>query len=208
MQPHALPAEDGPATAVSAGDATAGSSATPASAKPQAPASMPGAALSTAESTTRDWHYSLLDRDQDLLLVVSVSGELLHASDAFSKILGLSPSAMMGMPVYAIVHPEDATVVHELLYSSDAQRGGSRDVSLRLKRENGTYAWIHFRGRLHLGTEGTAGTFVCVGREYSCRNAMHTSGITNNIQSNEFVSRHNLFGIFTYSSGSVKQLLG
>lgn len=75
------------------------------------------------------------------LATVVQSGEIIDASPALARLFGASPSALLGSPLSAHLHSQDAARYARFLAGAFASDGRSPRMRLRLKRDGGG-AWV------------------------------------------------------------------
>ena len=83
---------------------------------------------------------ALLDNASDVLLRTSNNGVFEWISQSVVDVLGFTPTQLIGTPVSALVHPDDAQRVaryHEGIVAGVPQR-----FEVRLRHSDGTYRWV------------------------------------------------------------------
>ena len=107
----------------------------------------------------------------DLILRLSVEGELRFASAASAPLLGLEPAALTGRSVFDFVLPGDRQVLAESL-SDAAALGRPASAEIRMLKAGGGVAWVEFRcDPVQDGAWGKCADIVAVGRDTSVRRA-------------------------------------
>ncbi|KAG6900459.1 hypothetical protein C0995_003658 [Termitomyces sp. Mi166 len=136
---------------------------------PLLPASTTSTSSAVSSSTMNNpLSLILLEYAPDFILVVSLKGAFLYVAPAVSRVLGHSPSALVGRSISDLAHPEDvvplerqlkesSTLVNVIVPSSNdnaseyhQQHAKLIDVLFRARTKHGSYVWVEARGRLHV----------------------------------------------------------
>jgi cell cycle sensor histidine kinase DivJ len=107
----------------------------------------------------------------DLILRLSVEGEIRFASAASAPLLGMLPADLMGRSVFDFVLPGDKAVLADSLRDAAAV-GRPASAEVRMMKVTGGIAWVEFRlDPVCDGAWGKDADIVAVGRDTSVRRA-------------------------------------
>lgn len=170
------------------------------------------AALRTSEEQYR----MLADYATDMISRHSIDGRYLYVSPASERILGYPPAELVGRLAYDFFHPDDIAAIrqnHEMIINTSDTVGA---ITYRLRRKDGSYAWIETTSRTIRDTETGAPTeIIAVSRDVTARRkaaeALRASEaryrlITEN--SSDLITIIDMERRFVYISPSVRPLLG
>ncbi|MCB9797569.1 MAG: PAS domain-containing protein [Alphaproteobacteria bacterium] len=90
----------------------------------------------------------------------SLAGIYLYANEAFRRVLGHAPDALIGLPAYALIHPDDLEAVsqhHEQALEASPDWG----VTYRIRRADGGWTWLQTHTEIVHGS-GDGGEDVLV----------------------------------------------
>ena len=73
-----------------------------------------------------------------------MTGAIVYASPSWAH-LGWKPADLAGVPVLELIHPDDARLATEA-WNEVADGTDVDAVTVRLRRENGSYAWFEVNG--------------------------------------------------------------
>ena len=111
---------------------------------------------------------TLVQHGSDLILILGAQGEIRYASESASRICGRAPQDLLLTDVNAIVHPDDAQLLHEAITSSLESSGLSTNVDVRVRHLDGT--WQHLACVIrNLTDQPTIGGLVLNGRDVTER---------------------------------------
>jgi diguanylate cyclase (GGDEF)-like protein/PAS domain S-box-containing protein len=82
---------------------------------------------------------AVVESSGDLLFVLDHRGRLLHIGESITRILGLEPAALQGLPMTAIVHQEDAAACEAFVEARDESR-----LRLRITTIDGSWRIIEW----------------------------------------------------------------
>jgi len=102
-----------------------------------------------AELALRDseMRYRLLaENATDVIARHGPSGQWLYVSPATQAVLGYEPEQLIGQNSFDFIHPEDRARVRALLEEMRAQ-GQPQFATFRVRRADGSYAWLDVAGR-------------------------------------------------------------
>ncbi|KAK7959053.1 uncharacterized protein PG986_003907 [Apiospora aurea] len=91
---------------------------------------------------TPAWNQMLLENVDALVQVLSLKGNIAYAS-ASHKRLGYGAGDLLGKPMDRLYHPSDVAVLMRELKNIETS---DLDLTLRLKRQSGEYAWFQSTG--------------------------------------------------------------
>jgi PAS domain S-box-containing protein len=121
------------------------------------------AALRRSEEEFR----TLAEGASDLISRHAADGTILYVSPACRTILGFEPQELVGRPNREFFHPEEAERVLGAVREA-ARTGAVRSETFRVRRKDGSYAWVESRFRA-LRENGRAVEFVAVTRDVTER---------------------------------------
>ena len=90
---------------------------------------------------------SLVQNSSDVVVVITPDGVVSYESDAVHRVLGHDPSAGIGRPFEARVHPEEVGWLRSLLHGLAGSRGGEQTSELRLRHADGGWRWVEAIGQ-------------------------------------------------------------
>ncbi|WP_019142962.1 PAS domain S-box protein [Noviherbaspirillum massiliense] len=92
-------------------------------------------------------HRLLAENSSDLLSHHAPDGSFIYASPSFERVLGYTPSEMLGTNIYEHVHPDDAQVIQEEWRTQICSGSDSGLIEFRLRHKKGHYIWVGSKGR-------------------------------------------------------------
>ena len=93
----------------------------------------------------------LAENSSDMISKHDTHGIFLYVSPACKTILGYEPEELTGTSIAQLIHPEDASVVLELLNAQNWQNINIT-VPYRARHRNGEYIWLETTARLFFDT--------------------------------------------------------
>ena len=108
------------------------------------------------------------DRTSDVYWTADANGNLTYVAPQVSRLLERSPSELVGVPVRALVHEQDAPQLASLRETLLAN-APSRTVTYRLVRANGDVVWVDATVHVVLSSDDAAVTFAGVWRDVTDR---------------------------------------
>src|SRR5918997_1605023 len=113
---------------------------------------------------------SLVQNSSDLVTIVAPDGSILYASDSAQRIVGFTPSELVGTSVLEYVDRADIERVRGLLQNGDGRANGvvAGPTEFRLRRPDGTSVWLEAVGT-NLLTDNTIRGIVLNARDVSER---------------------------------------
>jgi PAS domain S-box-containing protein len=121
----------------------------------------------TAESVDDAVRRLVVERSHDLVTLCDPSGAIVYASPSWAG-LGSDPALLVGVPVLDVIHPDDAgkatSAWNEVTSGTDVD-----GVTIRIRRENGSYGWFEVNGSAVRGAEGELRFLLGTARDVSER---------------------------------------
>ncbi len=127
-------------------------------------------ALSASERRFR----SLVQNSSDLVTIVAPDGSILYASDSAERIVGYSPTSLVGTTLMDYLAPDDAEQLRALLQNGDGTLSGTGPLEFCLRRSDGTPVWLEAVGT-NLLTDPTIRGIVLNARDVSERKRADTA---------------------------------
>jgi len=94
----------------------------------------------------------LAENSSDMISKHDANGVFIYVSPACRTLLGYEPNELKGTAVTALVHPEDADQIIELL-ATPAQSDITTTIPYRARRKNGEYVWLETTARIFFDQE-------------------------------------------------------
>lgn len=85
---------------------------------------------------------SLIENGSDLILVVSVSGNILYASPSSVRILSHPPETLTGRPLWEIVSSEDVSAARLIVGGNHVSPATNQPFELHFRRQDGTFCLL------------------------------------------------------------------
>src|SRR5918999_1489208 len=113
---------------------------------------------------------SLVQNSSDLVTIVAPDGSILYASDSAERIVGYSPSELVGTSLLQYLDQNDVEPVRGLLQNRNGRAAASVEgpTEFQLRRADGTPVWLEAVGT-NLLTDSTIGGIVLNARDVSER---------------------------------------
>ena len=113
---------------------------------------------------------SLVQNSSDLVTIVAPDGSILYASDSAERIVGYSPSELVGTSLLDYLEQDDVEPVRGLLQNGAGKHSASvaGPIEFRLRRADGTPVWLEAVGT-NLLTDSTIRGIVLNARDVSER---------------------------------------
>ena len=89
---------------------------------------------------------SLLENGSDIIMVLSADGSIKYASPSVERVLGFTPESLLGQPVTALLHPEDAVLAQTGLAKA-IETGETAVLECRVRHSNGSWRVLENAGR-------------------------------------------------------------
>src|SRR5215475_1833983 len=103
---------------------------------------------------------ALLDSSCESLAVLDSSRTVSHANEGFARVLGYSPSEVLGNTLDSLHHPTELQYVLDSFGELQSERGQKRSGRCRLRSKEGSWLWFDFEIANHLHTPGIEGWLV------------------------------------------------
>lgn len=110
------------------------------------------------------------ERSSDIILLTSSGGKALYASPSVRKIMGYDPAEIIGQLPQSFIHPEDIPVLEEAI-PRIVQGSMHVEITLRMKRKDGTWADVEFSASPATHNGQVTGIQV-IGRDVTARKHM------------------------------------
>lgn len=108
------------------------------------------AALKDAENRFR----SYVEKSSDIFVTLNASFKYEYVSPNISKLLGYSPSEVIGLDNFDIIHPEDHEVVLKAQSAADGEIGKATRSVFRALHKNGSTRWVEANGKVENTDQG------------------------------------------------------
>ncbi len=116
---------------------------------------------SARELERREQYFrALIENARDIITVLDARGRILYQSPSHARVLGTEPGKRVGKDVFARVHPDDRARVRECLARLAAEPGGTAQMEIRIRHENGEYRVIDARAQNLLHDPAVRGIVV------------------------------------------------
>jgi len=109
--------------------------------------------------TVEQFHSSFEESGIGMALL-SIDGRWLRVNRAVSDLLGRAPEDLIGLPVEAAIHPDDASAGREAMRLLQAGECRTYTMELRCVRPSGAVVWALVNVSLVPGPEGEPGHFI------------------------------------------------
>lgn len=110
----------------------------------------------------------LAENSSDMISRHDTNGIFLYVSPACRTILGYEPDELTGTPLTALIHPEDATQITDLL-ATPARDDITATISYRARRKNDEYVWLETTARLFFDKNRQSKEFQASSRDITER---------------------------------------
>jgi PAS domain S-box-containing protein len=126
----------------------------------------------TAETVDDAVRRLVVERSHDLVTLCDLTGAIVYASPSWSS-LGWKPTELTGVRVLEVIHPDDAVAATEAW--NEVAAGTDVDaVTIRLKRESGSFAWFEVNGSSVRDDEGKLRFLLGTARDVSEREELRS----------------------------------
>ncbi|MBD3256017.1 MAG: PAS domain S-box protein [Candidatus Lokiarchaeota archaeon] len=99
------------------------------------------------EKTMKVGLESILDHIDDLIICISLEGEIILANCLITKILGYNKEYITGQDFFSLLSPEDKVKVKSA-FEKDNPKGQSINLPLRIKNKEGNYKNFNFTAKI------------------------------------------------------------
>ncbi|MBM3475636.1 MAG: PAS domain S-box protein [Armatimonadetes bacterium] len=121
-------------------------------------------ALADSESRWR----ALVEHGSDVMAVIDPSGAIAFISPSVQRILGYPPKDLVGVSVFALIHPQDRPAVQSVFARRLRERGVGEPTPFRIGAQDGH--WRHFEATgTNPGPEAAVGGLIVVARDVTAR---------------------------------------
>ena len=93
----------------------------------------------------QEWYRCLADQASDIIILYNSEGEVLFASDALQRLLGLAPADIGGGRFVQYVHPDDLHEANRLIINPAP--GETLTATYRIRHNDGHYLWLESTSR-------------------------------------------------------------
>jgi len=94
-----------------------------------------------------EYFRSLIEQAMDIIAVLDPEGALRYASPSVLPLLGYAPEDLVGLSIFALVHPDDVDETLRVFSEGVATGHGGRLLELRLRHKDGTFRHLEAIGR-------------------------------------------------------------
>ena len=94
-----------------------------------------------------EYFRSLIEQAMDIIAVLDAEGTLRYASPSVLPLLGYAPEDLVGLSIFALVHPDDVDATLRVFSEGVATGRGGRFLELRLRHKDGTFRHLEAIGR-------------------------------------------------------------
>ena len=157
---------------------------------------------------------ALVEYSSDLISVMGADGRLRFVSPASTRLLGIAPEDVTGLPALDLVHPDDRVRVTAILATARGSDAPPEPIELRLQQANGRWRWFEVVVNDASG-EPDVGGLVIHARDVTDRKAAETRLAENEARFRSLVQNaSDLIMVVdealsvTYVSPSVARVLG
>ena len=103
---------------------------------------------------------TLIEKSADLLIVLDSKGTITFAGPSVTDVLGFPPEEVLGVGVFAFVHPDDVVRVRTQFRELRGQPGVAARVELRARHRNGSWRVLDAVQRSLFHVDGVGGMVV------------------------------------------------
>nr|5Y7Y_B Chain B, Aryl hydrocarbon receptor nuclear translocator [Bos taurus] len=147
--------------------------------------------------TDQELKHLILEAADGFLFIVSCeTGRVVYVSDSVTPVLNQPQSEWFGSTLYDQVHPDDVDKLREQLSTSE-NMGSRRSFICRMRCGNPHFVVVHCTGYIKAWPPGSKFCLVAIGR-LQVTSSPNCTDMSNVCQPTEFISRHNIEGIFTF----------
>jgi PAS domain S-box-containing protein len=100
---------------------------------------------------------SLTENSDDAIAILGPEGHVRYASQAYERVFGYRVSEILGTNVFDIIHDEDRARMHAALEQLVADPSQKQSVRFRLRRADGSEAWVISTGENRLDDPAVRG---------------------------------------------------
>jgi PAS domain S-box-containing protein len=89
---------------------------------------------------------SLIENASDVITILSADGTSLYESPSVERVLGRKPEELVGMPSFALLHPDDVPAI-EKVFAAIVTGDEPGPIEFRLRHRNGSWRTVEAIGR-------------------------------------------------------------
>ena len=158
--------------------------------------------------------HALVEQSSDLVTVLGSDGTMAFVSPNAHRVLGSTPTALIGTPALTLVHPDDERAARNLLRTPTKPFETPRATEIRLTTADGDYRWFDATAR-DFRDDPEVGGVVVTARDITeeraaklglLRSEQWFRGLVQN--SSDIIAVLDDAGVFTYASPAVADLTG
>ncbi|HJU65969.1 MAG TPA: response regulator [Gemmatimonadaceae bacterium] len=110
-----------------------------------------------ALATTEQRFRSLIENAADPIAILGEDSTIQYASPAHQQALGKAPEALLGTPLYALVHPQDLPLMQEAMRAVLAKPSVASSFTLRFRGGDGTWRTLAGTAKNMLSNDAICG---------------------------------------------------
>src|SRR2546425_1732269 len=114
---------------------------------PAVRAALAGKRMKQQLDEREEYFRSLIEQAMDIIAVLDPEGALRYASPSLLPLLGYAPEDLVGLSIFALVHPDDVDETLRVFSEGVATGQGGRLLELRLRHKDGTFRHLEAIGR-------------------------------------------------------------
>jgi PAS domain S-box-containing protein len=85
---------------------------------------------------------ALIEHSSDVTVLAGADGTMTYVSPPLARVLGYAPQDVVGQPIAALIHPDDAGRVMETFGKIAREPGGREALQARARHKDGSWRWI------------------------------------------------------------------
>jgi diguanylate cyclase (GGDEF)-like protein/PAS domain S-box-containing protein len=102
----------------------------------------------------------LVSHSTDVLAIIDLRGNLVHANQALATILGYPVQSVLGESIFGYVHPDDLETAATAFADAAAHDGVAVPVTVRLRALSGGWRWLEAIANNRVGDQSIGGMVV------------------------------------------------
>lgn len=103
---------------------------------------------------TKQLYDTILKHSRDFVVVINRRGELTFVTPAIERVLGYTPSELLGWDVKDLIHPDDRDTAIQAVREAITEPSLDITVEFRIKHRDGDWRWLEVRGKHHPDIDG------------------------------------------------------
>ncbi|MDP9362715.1 MAG: PAS domain S-box protein [Chloroflexota bacterium] len=119
-----------------------------------------GRRVTAAREAGEERFRALVEQASDLISIADADGIRRYASPSFERALGYHPAELVGRPITAIGHPDDAAEAQRFFVALAAQPGAAGRIETRVLRRDGATRWLEAVATNRLDDPTVAGIVI------------------------------------------------